>query len=300
MKKSFSLFLLFLINICASSAFSQDDYFIMGSGQINFKSSSGATGTLTYRNEKGYDEAALRKINQVYGGNYDDYLARMSLRFLEAISNIQNHFGGAPIIIRSGYRSPRSNQGLRNQGKMAAQSSMHIEAAAIDFYIQGVNVLDLKEYATQLPCCGVGYYHGKHIHLDTGPKRWWDETNSGTDKKEAQENEKIILLMQKDIYSPKDRIAFDFARVSDFPIGVKATVQLEKWNKEQWNPAQNISIENVSNTDCLNLQSRKEIKQLALKNSNLNAGRYRMRVDFCGQAWSKMPPQIYSDPFEVR
>ncbi len=282
----------------------QDEFFIMGSGQINLKSSSGSTGKITYRTEKGYDENALRKINQAYGGNYEDPLSRMSLRFLEVLSNIQSHFDNALIMQRSGFRSMRSNQGLRNQGKMAAQSSMHVEAAAIDFYLQGVNVLELKDYATQLPCCGVGYYHGRHIHLDTGPKRWWDETNSGTDKKEPQENEKIIVLMSQDIFYGKQAIQFDFARVTNLPFGVKSKVQLEKWNKDQWTAAQSFPISlsetPTSSLECLKVENRKDMKEASLKASPLAVGRYRMKVEFCEKQWTKMPDQIYSDAFEVR
>lgn len=304
MIKKIVAFLAFTLLSASAFLQAQDEFFIMGSGQINLKSSSGSTGKITYRNEKGYDEKALRKINQTYGGNYDDPLSRMSLRFLEVLSNIQSHFNDALIMQRSGFRSMRSNQGLRNQGKMAAQSSMHVEAAAIDFYLQGVNVLELKDYATQLPCCGVGYYQGRHIHLDTGPKRWWDQSNSGTDKKEPQENEKIIVLMSQDIFYGKQAIHFDFARVTNLPFGVKTKVQLEKWNKDQWTSTQSLPIAlaetPASTQECLSVQSRKDIKQVSLQTSSLAAGRYRMKIDFCDKQWSKMPDQIYSDPFEVR
>jgi len=300
--------------VLSSHAARAEDYFIQGSGQIQIKGPKGGSGVLAYRSKEGYDEKALRKINQIYGGNYDDYLARMSLRFLEVLSNIQAHFNGAPIVIRSGYRSPNANQGLRNQGKLAAQSSMHIEASAMDFYLEGVDTLALKEYATSLPCCGVGYYHGKHIHLDTGPKRWWDEKTSGTEKKEPQENEKIIALTQKDIYGPKEPVAFDFARVSDFPIGVTAKVQLQKLSKDQWADAQTLPLDfsrvfppapsaSALETDpnrCVALQSRREIKRIGIENPGLAPGRYRVQVKFCDKQWSKMPEQIESNEFEVR
>lgn len=294
----------------SSQSAGAQEYFIMGSGEIQLK----GAGKIVYRTDKGYDEKALRKINQIYGGNYDDYLARMSPRFLEVLSNVQGHFKGAPLVIRSGYRSPNSNNNLRKQGKLAAQSSMHIEASAMDFYLEGVDTLELKEYATSLPCCGVGYYHGKHIHLDTGPKRWWDEKTSGTEKKEPQENEKIIALTQKDIYPEKEAIVFDLARASDFPIGLRGKASVERLDKGSWKPAGAPALDfsrifppqasaSALATDpnrCVTLQNRREIKRIGLEAANLPSGRYRIQLEFCDRQWEKMPERIQSNEFEVR
>ncbi len=311
MKKfSFLFLLLFPVSAWAQS------YFIMGSGELQMKDqSSGASTKIQYRdkNDK-YDENGLRKIHSVYGANYDDITQRMPLRFIEVLSNIQDHFNGAMILIRSGYRSPNSNQKLRDQGKLAGQSSMHIEASAMDFYLQGVDVLALKEYATTLPCCGVGYYHGKHIHLDTGPKRWWDETNSGTEKKEPQENEKVITLTNQDIYKSSEKVFFDLARVTNFPIGITANVNLEKFEKGQWVFAKNTPLDfskvfpphpSASNLEfdpkrCVVLQSRKEIRQIALDKNEMPAGRYHVKINFCNKQWAKMPDSIDSNEFEIR
>ncbi len=300
MKKTF-LFI-FLSLLCFRKAYSED-FFIMGNGEINLKGS----GKLVYRSEKGYDEKALRKINQAYGGDYDHSLSRLSLRFLEVLSNIQAHFKGAPLVIRSGYRSPHENQGLRNQGKLAATSSMHIEAAAMDFYLEGVDTLELKNYAMSLPCCGVGYYHGKHIHLDTGPKRWWDEKTSGTEKKEPQENEKIIALSTQDIYPPPKNISFDLARVTDFPFGIPASLKIETLSQGEWKgfasakflPSDDMG--KIPSNPCYKLSERMHLKGLAaIPDKSLLPGRYRIKIIFCEKPWAKMPSEIYSNEFEVR
>ena len=191
---------------------------------------------------------------------------------------------------------------------------MHIEASAADFYMLGVDTPALRDYAKSLECCGVGYYHGQHIHLDTGPKRWWDETNSGTESKEPQENEKIIALTNQDIYKPNETIQFDIARATHFPIGVTANINLEKLDKGNWALFKNIPLDfskvfpphpSASNLEfdpkrCVILQSRKEIRQIMLEKKDIPPGRYRIQVSFCKKEWAKMPDTTLSNEFEVR
>jgi uncharacterized protein YcbK (DUF882 family) len=305
MKRLSWLFLFFLL--FSSSAWAHPYYFVMGSGEIDLKNvETGRSVKARYRSgENQYDEKALRKINEVYGSSYDDPVNHMSIRFLEVLSYLQDHFQGAPIEILSGFRSLKTNNGLRNQGKLAAQSSMHIEASAADIRLAGVEITTVKDFAEQLPCCGVGYYHGKHIHLDTGPKRWWDEKTSGTEKKEPQENEKIILLTKKDIYSPGEKVDFDFARVSDYPIGIPSKMNLEKSENGEWKKISEsdvaLSDPKTTSTTCLSLAERKQVKNLILTApKNLAAGRYRISLTFCDKQWAKMPDSITSNEFEVR
>ncbi|MFO1519412.1 MAG: DUF882 domain-containing protein [bacterium] len=307
MRKRLPLLVSFALLLLPSGVFAHPDFFIMGSGEINLQNvNKGGSVKIRYRKgEKDYDVTALKKINQVYGSSYDDPVNRMSLRFLELLSYLQDHFNGAQIQILSGFRSSSVNQGLRNQGKMAAQSSMHIEASAADIRLEGVEITKVKDYAMELPCCGVGYYHGRHIHLDTGPKRWWDEKTSGTEKKEPQENEKIILLTKKDIYSPGEAVDFDFARASDFPIGVPSAMSLEKQEKDQWKKIDEGEIafadKKSSQETCVKLGERRQIKNLSFKpKKSLAPGRYRISVTFCEKQWTKMPDSILSNEFEVR
>ncbi|MBL7686287.1 MAG: DUF882 domain-containing protein [Deltaproteobacteria bacterium] len=282
------------------------DFFIMGNGELSLKNAKkGQSIRVKYREgDNQYLEKGLREINRVYGSSYDSATDAMSLRFIEVLSYLQNHFQNAPIQMISGFRSLRTNEGLRHQGKMAASSSMHIEAAAADIKLEGVDILEVKEFANTLPCCGVGYYHGKHIHLDTGPKRWWDETNSGTEKKEPQENEKIIVLTKKDFYSKSEKIYFDFARISDYPFSCGVTVEFEKLENTSWKKISDGKIYNSQNqvfASCQKLSTREEVKNLSIQSDKpLSAGRYRIAFHFCEKQWSKMPDSIFSNEIEIR
>ncbi|MBF0492640.1 MAG: DUF882 domain-containing protein [Deltaproteobacteria bacterium] len=289
-------FILCLLLLIPFPLNAMDRFFILGSGKIHF-SQNGKTLEAQYRQGENYDEKALKKINAVYGSNFENPAERMSLRFLEVLSAIQAHFNNASIYIKSGYRSPNTNQKLREQGKLAAQSSMHKEAAAADFYLEGVSAEALRDYAQGLDCCGVGYYHGRHIHLDTGPKRWWDEKTSGTESKEPQENEKIIAMTQYDLYSPSEKISFDLARVTNFPIQIKS-LGIQKIAPA--NVKQASIFFDLKQFSKKTFSSASELKNIEIKPEKMPTGRYYIEINFSNSSWSKMPATIYSNEFEVR
>lgn len=302
MKKSFLAFFIAFSLVLSPLCFAHPPFFIMGSGEIALKNDkTGKFVKVRYREgENRYSEEALKKIHQVYGAPYAIPTERMSLRFLEILSHIQKKFGGATIHILSGYRSARLNQALRDRGKLAATSSMHLESAAADIRLEGVLVTDVRDYAQSLSCCGVGYYHSRHIHLDTGPKRWWDEKTSGTEKKEPQENEKIIALTEKDIYSSKEAIRFDFARISDYPFSVESKLQLEKLEGGEWKKTKTVSMKLLGSVQCLVLDERRQAKKIPLEEVSFSPGRYRIQIRFCDKQWMKMPGAITTNEFEIR
>lgn len=300
------IFFFLILTFSIQNAFAHSDYFILGSGEISLKNDKkNSSVKIRYRDgENQYNEAALKKINQIYGSPYEISTEKMSLRFLELLSYLQNHFHGATIHILSGYRSPTLNQGLRNKGKLAAISSMHIESAGADIFLEGVEITEVRDFLMNLNCCGVGYYHGRHVHLDTGPKRFWDEKTSGTEKKEPQENEKIIAMTDKDLYSSKDKIRFDFARISDYPINTAGEVILEKQNGSEWKKTTSAKIDSFqakSFGDCESLAERKKVKNLELTpKEKLPSGKYRLQISFCKKEPTKMPDSITSNEFEIR
>ncbi|MCE9624536.1 MAG: DUF882 domain-containing protein [Deltaproteobacteria bacterium] len=191
-------------------------YWISGDGTLVVNQQ-----TLTYRSPDGsYNEAGLKKLNRVFQADWEDPQERMSLRFVEILDYVQDQMQGGSYNLKSGYRSPKLNHSLRDQGKLAAQSSMHIEAAAGDLILGGVDSAQVFEFVKSLDCCGIGYYHGRHFHMDSGPSRYWDEKTSKTEDKTPQENEKLILQTDYDRYKPGETMGLKFMRVTNYPIGV--------------------------------------------------------------------------------
>ena len=83
----------------------------------------------------------------------------------------------SPVHVISGYRSPKTNAMLRDEGGEAsgvAKKSLHIEGEAIDIRLADVQLSHLCNAALSLGRGGVGYYpHSNFVHVDVGAVRHW-------------------------------------------------------------------------------------------------------------------------------
>lgn len=78
------------------------------------------------------------------------------------------------IDIVCGYRTPWSNNYLREHGHGVALHSQHMEAKAIDIRIPGISTAEVRDAALSLHRGGVGYYaQSKFVHVDVGRVRSW-------------------------------------------------------------------------------------------------------------------------------
>src|SRR5207237_1270399 len=79
-----------------------------------------------------------------------------------------------PIWVICGYRSPATNAMLRRRSGGVAQFSTPMLGKAIDFYIPGVPLEQLREAGLRAERGGVGFYPSSNfVHLDTGNVRHW-------------------------------------------------------------------------------------------------------------------------------
>jgi uncharacterized protein YcbK (DUF882 family) len=78
------------------------------------------------------------------------------------------------IDIVCGYRTPWSNNYLREHSHGVALHSQHMEAKAIDIRIPGIPTAKVRDAALSLQRGGVGYYaQSDFVHVDVGPVRHW-------------------------------------------------------------------------------------------------------------------------------
>ncbi len=78
------------------------------------------------------------------------------------------------IDIVCGYRTPWSNNYLREHSRGVALHSQHMEAKAIDIRIPGISAAKVRDAALALHRGGVGYYaQYDFVHVDVGPVRRW-------------------------------------------------------------------------------------------------------------------------------
>ncbi len=260
--------------------------------------------TILFRSPAGsYEAAGLQQIHRIFSAPWDDPAERLSLRFIEFLDYLQDQLKAGSYSLKSGYRSPKLNQALRNRGKLAAQSSMHTEGAAADLFLAGVPSSQVFDHVKALNCCGIGWYHSRHFHLDTGPARYWDEASSKTEDKTPQQNEKIILQADYDRYRSGESVELKFMRVTEYPIGVPELFELVKTGEPKGSPLKiGFPPQVRSENGCRILEERSQIRSLQVAvPEKLPPGEYTLKIRFCNRYnYEKMPEEILSRSFEVR
>lgn len=129
-----------------------------------------------YRDEAGnYDWTALDEVNHILRCHHTGEVAAIDVRVLEHVNLVQKTAGSTgEIHVISGYRSPEYNAQLVKRSRRAARHSLHVEGQALDLYIPGIKLRELRRAALKLQYGGVGFYpRRKFIHLDCGPFRTW-------------------------------------------------------------------------------------------------------------------------------
>ncbi|OGQ21907.1 MAG: hypothetical protein A3I05_00545 [Deltaproteobacteria bacterium RIFCSPLOWO2_02_FULL_44_10] len=130
---------------------------------------------LVYRDAEGkYQNEALAQIDTLFACPFQQERTTISLRLIELLDHLQDHFGAQEIDFISGYRSPEYNAKLKNRNSRVAKYSMHLHGRAADIRLRGTNSRTLRNYAISLKAGGVGYYgRTQFVHVDTGPVRSW-------------------------------------------------------------------------------------------------------------------------------
>ena len=129
-----------------------------------------------YRDDRGqYDLSALDDLNHILRCHHTREVAVIDPRVIEHVNLVQKALGGdGEIHVISAYRSPEYNALLVKRSRRAARHSLHVEGQAVDFFIPGVRLREIRQVALKLQYGGVGYYpRAEFIHLDCGPFRVW-------------------------------------------------------------------------------------------------------------------------------
>jgi uncharacterized protein YcbK (DUF882 family) len=138
--------------------------------------------TITYKRNGRYDDAALQKLNHFLRDWRREEATRMDPQLLDLIWEVYHEVGAKePIQIVCGYRAPATNAMLRRRSKGVAQFSQHMLGKAIDFYIPGVSLEQIRYAGLRMQRGGVGFYPtsgSPFVHLDTGSVRHWPRMSS--------------------------------------------------------------------------------------------------------------------------
>jgi uncharacterized protein YcbK (DUF882 family) len=133
--------------------------------------------TITYRRDGRYDEEALKRLDRFLRDWRKEEDIHMDPRLFDVIWEVSREVGGDKAIhVVCGYRSPSTNAMLRRRSSGVAQFSQHTLGKAMDFYIPGAPLDELREAGLRLQRGGVGYYPSSgspFVHLDVGSVRHW-------------------------------------------------------------------------------------------------------------------------------
>lgn len=131
---------------------------------------------IVFRRGDSYLPDAISKLDYFLRDHRTGDVRHYDPRLYDILADLTAAVGhpGGEIDIICGYRSPWTNEFLREHTSGVAKNSLHIQAEAIDLRMPGVNTLRLREAALSLRRGGVGYYpHSDFIHVDTGRVRQW-------------------------------------------------------------------------------------------------------------------------------
>jgi uncharacterized protein YcbK (DUF882 family) len=130
---------------------------------------------LTYAEGDMYVPEALQAIDHFLRDFRNGATHPIDPVLLDALHALTRVTGsGRPFEVISGYRSPATNDGLRERGHGVASNSLHLAGRAIDIRLRGVTLADLRDAALALHAGGVGYYPASDfVHVDTGRVRRW-------------------------------------------------------------------------------------------------------------------------------
>ena len=138
---------------------------------------SGEDLTVTFKRDGRYDEAALKQLNHYLRDWRSQDETVMDRHLFDILWEVYRDVDGKqPIQIISSYRSPATNAMLRRRSAGVARFSQHMLGHAMDFYIPGVPLEQIRFAGLRLQRGGVGFYPtsgSPFVHLDTGSIRHW-------------------------------------------------------------------------------------------------------------------------------
>ena len=123
-----------------------------------------------------YNKEGLKNIFYILRDFRNNEIAEIDIKLIDTLYILTKtlEVNNRPINIISGYRSPKTNNLLRELSSGVAKNSLHMQGKAIDINISGVPLHILRDAAISLKAGGVGYYLSSNfVHIDTGRIRYW-------------------------------------------------------------------------------------------------------------------------------
>lgn len=132
---------------------------------------------ITFKKNGRYVSSALRDLNRFLRDWRRNEITQMDPALFDLIWEVYSKTGSREYIhVVSGYRSPATNNMLRSRSRGVAKQSQHTRGKAMDFFIPGYNLAQLRAIGLRKEVGGVGFYPtsgSPFVHMDTGSVRHW-------------------------------------------------------------------------------------------------------------------------------
>jgi uncharacterized protein YcbK (DUF882 family) len=259
----------------------------------NAKTNSSAR--VRYRSPDGtYPSDAQHQIDRLFGVSADSE-DHISLRLISALDFVEDRFA-LPILLISGYRSQEYNNNLRAKGGGAAKASLHIEGMAADIQVRKNLAMQIWASVKEMGCCGIGFYGGDSVHIDTGPARYWTQSTSKVRTNISENNKSIMIRTDQDIYLPGEKVEVKLARVTLYPVSVIPTFSVSGDGKLP----REFTFEGQSGT-CVPVRNAADRVFLwTVPQDFPPEGKVQIQLQFCDKQFPEMPDHVQSNVIEVR
>jgi uncharacterized protein YcbK (DUF882 family) len=131
--------------------------------------------TAAYWKDGEYQPEILQQVNHLLRDFRTSEVHAMDPALLDVLFELRTKVGSERAFhVISAYRSPQTNEMLRQSSNGVAEHSMHMLGKAIDIRLESFPTERLAEVARSLRRGGVGYYRASDfVHVDTGRVRYW-------------------------------------------------------------------------------------------------------------------------------
>ncbi|WP_234892374.1 DUF882 domain-containing protein [Agrobacterium vitis] len=132
---------------------------------------------ITFKRNGRYDPKGLQQLNNIVRDWRRNEATKMDPRLFDLVWSVYQKAGASGYIyVVSGYRSPATNAMLRSRSSGVAKESQHMNGTAMDFFIPGVPLKNLRDIGMKFQAGGVGYYPNSgspFVHMDVAGVRSW-------------------------------------------------------------------------------------------------------------------------------
>jgi uncharacterized protein YcbK (DUF882 family) len=122
-----------------------------------------------------YLPEASREIARVLRDGRTDEVHAIDHRLVDLMQRLRATLRSSePIQVVCGYRSPETNEMLRETTEGVAANSLHMVGEAVDLRVIDRPLRYVHRVAVSLKAGGVGYYpRSNFVHVDVGQVRYW-------------------------------------------------------------------------------------------------------------------------------